>query len=44
MATQNKNRPTKDPEADCPTVEEYELRRRAKIDAQPAPDAAKAPK
>ena len=41
MANANKHRPTKDPEADCPTVEEYELRRRAKMDAQPAPKAPK---
>lgn len=32
---ENPNRPTKDPHADCPTVEEYELRRRDRIAQAP---------
>ena len=35
MAPANKTRPTKDPGADCPTVEEYEIRRRDRMAAQP---------
>jgi hypothetical protein len=35
----NKYRATKDPHADCPTVEEYEIRRRLAIDAATKPAA-----
>jgi hypothetical protein len=33
MARANKNRPTIDPHADVPSVEEYEIRRRMAMDA-----------
>jgi len=33
---ENKSRPLKDPHADCPTVEEYEIRRRDRMAALPA--------
>lgn len=34
------SRPTKDPAADCPTVEEYEIRRRDRMAALPEKKAA----
>ncbi len=38
---ENKYRPLKDPHADCPTVEEYEIRRRDRMAALPVKKAAK---
>jgi hypothetical protein len=37
----NTTRPKKDPEADCPTVEEYEIRRRDRMAALPEKKAPK---
>lgn len=37
----NKYRPTKDPEADVPSVEEYEIRRRLAIEPAKPTKAAK---
>ena len=39
MSEKNKTRATTDPGADCPSVAEYERRRIAARDAQPAPKA-----
>jgi len=39
MSEKNKTRATTDPVADCPSVAEYERRRIAARDAQPAPKA-----
>jgi len=40
-ATPSKYRATKDPHADCPTVDEYEIRRRDRMAALPIKKPAK---